>query len=32
MRFLKRAFEAWPYLCIAISTVGLLYIAMNPSR
>lgn len=32
MRFVKRAFETWPYLFIIISVTGLLYMAMSASR
>jgi hypothetical protein len=29
MQFLRRTFEAWPYVFIAVSLVGLAYIIVN---
>jgi len=29
---LRRAFELWPYLFIAVSITGLAYIALNAAR
>ena len=29
---LRRAFELWPYLLIAVSITGLAYIALNATR
>lgn len=32
MRFLKHAFEAWPYVFVIVSVTGLAYVAINASR
>jgi hypothetical protein len=32
MRFVRRTLDAWPYLFIAVSVVGFVYIALNASR
>jgi len=32
IRLLKRAFEAWPYVFLAVSVAGLAYVFMNAGR
>lgn len=32
MQFVKRSFEMWPYLFIAISVGGLMYVVVNAVR
>jgi hypothetical protein len=32
MRYLRRTFEAWPYLFIVISIAGLVYVGLNAGR
>jgi hypothetical protein len=32
MRLLKRAFEAWPYVFLAVSVAGLAYLFINAGQ
>lgn len=32
LSIIRRILERWPYACIAISVVGLVYIAVGPAR
>jgi len=32
MQYLKRAFEAWPYVFIAVSVAGFVYITITGGR
>jgi hypothetical protein len=32
MHYLKRTLEAWPYLLIAISVAGLMYVGLSAAR